>query len=113
LPAPAKPAPPLLIELRRAYAQWRDRLGDALEELAVGVTEGGRLVRVDVDLADNTALPRDGDHDLRAGRRKAREVARIGVDVVNDLGLPARGRGAAHALADRDAHVFCRLRALP
>ena len=36
------------------------QLGDALEKLAVCITEGGGLVRVDVDLADHAALARDG-----------------------------------------------------
>ena len=70
-------------------------------------------VRVDVDLADDLALVDDGDDDLAPRRREAGEVAVVRIDVVDDLGLPAGGRGAADALADRDAHVVGRLRALP
>ena len=54
----------------------------------------------------------DRDDDLAARRGEAGEVARVGVDVVDDLGLPARGGRAADALADRDPHVLRRLRAL-
>src|SRR6266480_769541 len=55
----------------------------------------------------------DRDDDLRARRREAGEVAWVGVDVLHDLRLAARGRRAADALADRDAHMLGRLRPLP
>src|SRR6266516_6446421 len=87
----------------------RDQLGDPLEEGPVLVAERCRPIGVDVDLADDATVVGDRDDDLRAGREEAREIARVGVDVVVDLGLPARRGGAADALADRDAYVLGRL----
>ena len=79
---------------------WGDLQRDALEERAILVAERRGPVGVDVDLADDPALVRDRHHDLRARRGEAGEVAGVGVDVVDDLRLPAgRGRsGAAGAL---------------
>ena len=86
---------------------------DALEKFTVILVESSVLVGVDVELADDPAFVRDRDDDLRACRGEARKVARVGVHVVHHLGLPARRGRAAHALADRDAHVLGRLRTLP
>ena len=94
-------------------AVLRDDRRDALEELAVGVAERGRHVGVDVDLGDHEVVVDDRDDDLGPGREEAREVALVGVHVVHDLGLAARGRGAAHALADGDPDMLGGLGPLP
>src|SRR5205823_12558886 len=68
----------------------RDQQRNALEEGLVVFAEGRWAVGVDVDLADHAPLVRDRDDDLRPGRWKAGEVARVGVHVVDDL-RPAGG----------------------
>jgi hypothetical protein len=90
-----------------------NQLRDALEERTVFLTERRRPIGVDVDLADDPALARDRDDDLGARGGEAREVARVGVHVVDDLGDAACSGRAADALPDRDPHVLGRLRPLP
>jgi hypothetical protein len=87
--------------------------GDPLEKRAVIVAERGRRVRVDVDLPDHAALVGDWHHDLAPGRGEAGQVALVRVDVVDDFGHTARSCGPADALADWNADVLGRLRALP
>src|SRR5215218_10563964 len=78
----------------------RDQQRDSLEQLAIVGAEGGGAVGVDVDLPDDAALVGDRHDDLGACRGEAGEIARVGIDVVDDLGLSARRGGAAHSLAD-------------
>src|SRR2546426_11308481 len=80
-----------------------------LELVAVGRTEGIGSPAVDVDLAEDGAVPDDRYDDLRPRAYAACEVARVQVDVGNDEGaLLARG-GAAYPLVERDAGVRRRL----
>src|ERR671915_394829 len=90
-----------------------DERRHALEESPIVVGERGGLVGVDVDFADHPALVDDRDDDLRAGGGEAGEIARVGVDVVDDLRPAARGGGAADALSDRNPDVLGCLRPLP
>src|SRR6187401_2373586 len=61
----------ILVAARDGAAVRRDLQRDALEECPVGVSEGRGLVGVDVDLADDRAVVRDRDDDLRARGREA------------------------------------------
>jgi len=94
-------------------------LGVALEELAedgsgmfaesaVGGVEGSGEMRVDVEFADNFAVNEDGDHDFGFRFKRTREIAGIGIDVVDDDGLAHRDGSAANALVQRDARVGSR-----
>src|SRR6185503_18616982 len=90
-----------------------DRRGDAFEELPVILAERAGLVGVDVDLSDDERVVDDRHDDLGSCREEAREVAVVGVHVVDDLGAAAGRRRAADPLADRDAHVLGGLRPAP
>jgi diguanylate cyclase (GGDEF)-like protein len=90
-----------------------DETGYALEECLVLVPEGGRPVRVDVDLPDDTAFVGDRHDDLAAGRREAGEISVVRVHVVDELGAAACRRRAANAPPDRNAYVLGRRRAFP
>ena len=74
-------------------------------EFAVVGAEGGEEVGVDVEFADDFAADEDGNDDFRFGFERAGEIAGVGVDVVDDDGFAAGGRGAADALVERDAGV--------
>ena len=74
-------------------------------EPAVVGTKGGEEVGIDVELAHDLAVDEDRDHDLGFGFQGAGQVARIGVDVVNNDGLSSRSRSAANALIERDARM--------
>jgi len=74
-------------------------------EFAVVGAEGGEEVGVDVEFADDFAADEDGDDDFGFGFEGAGEVAGVGVDVVDDDGFAAGGRGAADALVEGDAGV--------
>ena len=74
-------------------------------ESAVFEAEGGEEVGVDVEFADDFVANEDGDDDLGFGFEGAGQIARIGVNVIDDDGL-AGGRGsAADALVERNAGV--------
>ena len=74
-------------------------------EFAVVGAEGGEEVGVDVEFADDFAADEDGDDDFGFGFEGAGEIARVGVDVVNDDGFAAGGCGAADTLVERNAGV--------
>ena len=74
-------------------------------EFAVVGAEGGEEVGIDVEFADDFAADEDGDDDFGLGFERAGEVARVGVDVVDDDGFTAGGRGAADALVEGNAGV--------
>ena len=74
-------------------------------EFAVVWAEGGEEVGVDVEFADDFAADEDGDDDFGFGFEGAGEIAGVGVDVVDDDGFAAGGRGAADTLVERDASV--------
>jgi hypothetical protein len=62
-------------------------------------------VGVDVEFADDFAANKDGNDDFGFRFEGAGEVAGVGVDVVDDDGFAAGGRGAANALVERYARV--------
>jgi len=62
-------------------------------------------VGVDVEFADDFAADKDGNDDFGFGFEGAGEVAGVGVDVVDDDGFAAGGRGAADPLVERYARV--------
>jgi hypothetical protein len=72
-------------------------------ESAITGAEGGGDVRVDVEFADNFAVNANGDDDFGFGFKRAREIAWIGINVVDDDGLSRGSSGAANALVQRDA----------
>ena len=72
-------------------------------ELAVVRAEGGQEVGVDVEFAGDFAADEDGNDDFGLCFEGAGEIARVGVDIVDDDGFAAGGRGAADALIERDA----------
>ena len=74
-------------------------------EFAVIGAEGGEEVGVDVEFADDFAADEDGDYDFGFGFEGAGEIAGVGVDVVDDDGFAAGGRGAADALVEGNARV--------
>jgi hypothetical protein len=74
-------------------------------EFAVVGAEGGEEVGVDVEFGDDFATDEDGDDDFGFGFERASEIAGVGVDVVDDDGFAAGGRGAADALVEGDAGV--------
>jgi hypothetical protein len=74
-------------------------------EFAVVETEGSEEVGVDVEFADDFAADEDGNDDFGFGFDGASEVAGVGVDVINDDGFAAGGRGAADALIEGNAGV--------
>jgi hypothetical protein len=79
--------------------------GGVFAEFAVVGAEGGEEVGVDVEFADDLAADEDGDDDFGFGFEGAGEIAGVGVDVVDDDGFAAGGRGAADALVEGDAGV--------
>jgi hypothetical protein len=74
-------------------------------EFVVVGAKGGEEVGVDVEFADNSAADKDGDDDFGFGFDGAGEIARVGIDVVDDDGFAAGGRGAADALVEGNAGV--------
>src|SRR6266542_3427450 len=64
-------------------------------------------------LAHDSSLVRDRDDNFGPGRREAGEIARIGVHVVDDFRLAARGGGSADALSQWNPDVLRSLGALP
>src|SRR5581483_10927991 len=80
--------------------------GQALEQPLVGRAEGGEVVAVDVELADDVAAVPDEDDELRPCPRRAGEVVVEGGDVVDhDVGVAGDGR-PAHPDTDGDAGVL-------
>ena len=79
--------------------------GGVFAEFAVVGAEGGEEVGVDVEFADDFAADEDGDDDFGFGFERAGEIAGVGVDVVDDDGFAAGGRGAADALIEGNAGV--------
>ena len=74
-------------------------------EFAVVGAEGGEEVGIDVEFADDFAADEDGDDDFGFGFEGAGEIAGVGVDVVDDDGFAAGGRGTADTLVERDASM--------
>ena len=60
---------------------------------------------VDVEFADDFVADENGDDDFGFGFERAGEIAGVGVDVIDDDGFAAGGRGAADALVERNAGV--------
>jgi hypothetical protein len=87
------------------FEEFAEDGGGMFAEFAVVGAEGGKEVGVDVEFADDFATDEDGDNDFRFGFERAGEIAGVGVDVVDDDGFAAGGRGAADALVERDAGV--------
>ena len=52
------------------------------EEARIGLVVGADVGSVDVDLADHLPIGEDRHHDLGTGGAEARQVARIGIDVL-------------------------------
>ena len=82
-----------------------EEAGGVFAEGAIVGAEGGEEMRVDVEFADDFVVNEDGDDDFGFGFEGAGQIARIGVNVIDDDGL-AGGRGsAADALVERNAGV--------
>src|SRR5258706_14753675 len=91
--------------LGMGFEEFAENGGSVFAEFAVVGAEGGEEVGVDVEFADDFAADENGDDDFGFGFEGAGEIARVGVDVVNDDGFTAGGCGAAAALGKRDAGV--------
>ena len=76
-----------------------------LAELAVVGTKRCVKVGIDVEFADDLAVRKDGHDDFGLGFERARKIAGVGADVINDNGFAARGCRAADSLIQRDARV--------
>jgi len=74
-------------------------------EFAIVGAEGCEEVGVYVEFTDDFAADEDGDDDFGFGFERAGEIAGVGVDVVDDDGFSAGGRGAADALIEGNAGV--------
>ena len=85
--------------------EFAEKRGGVLAELAIVGTEGGVEVRVDVEFPDDIAVNENGNDDFGFGFERAGEIARVGVDVVDDDSFAGGGRGAADTLMKRDASV--------
>ena len=62
-----------------------------LKQLAVLCGKGGGLVTIDIDFTEHSPVRLDRYDDLRAGFQAAREVARVGIYVIDDYRLTAGG----------------------
>src|SRR5579859_205210 len=87
------------------FEKFAEGGGGVFAEFAVVGAEGGEEVGVDIEFADDFAAEEDGDDDFGFGFEGAGEVAGVGVDVVDDDGFAAGGRGAADALVEGNAGV--------
>jgi len=85
------------------FEEFAEGGGGVFAEFAVVGAEGS--VGVDVEFADDFSADEDGDDDLGFGFEGAGEIAGVGVDVVDDDGFAAGGRGAADTLVEGDAGV--------
>jgi len=79
--------------------------GGVFAELAVIRTEGSEEVGVDVELASNLPVGKNGDDDFGFGFDGAGEVAWVCVDIVDDDGFAAGGRRAADALIEGNTRM--------
>ena len=82
-----------------------DEGGGVLAELFVVGAEGGWEVAIDVQLSDDLAGGEDGDYDFGFGFKRAGEVARVVVDIIDDDGPASGGGGTADSLVELDAGV--------
>jgi hypothetical protein len=94
-----------LDELGVAFEEMAEDDGGVFAESAIAGIEGGGGVRIDVELARYFALHEDGNDDFRSGFKRAGEIARIGIDVVDDDRFPRGSGSAANALVQGDAGV--------
>src|SRR5512146_1743670 len=79
--------------------------GEPLHARAIGFVEAGQPRAVDIPDADQALAVEQRHDDFRARRRIARDMPGKRIDVGDHLRLPRHRRGAAHALAERDAHA--------
>jgi len=87
------------------FEEFAEGGGGVFAEFAVVGTEGGEEVGVDIEFADDFAADEYGDDDFGFGFERAGEIAGVGVDVVDDDGFAAGGRGAADTLVKGNAGV--------
>ena len=87
------------------FEEFSESGGGVFAEFAVVGAEGGEEVGIDVEFADDFAADENGDDDFGFGFEGAGEVARVGVDVVDDDGFAGGDRGAADALIEGNAGV--------
>jgi len=87
------------------FEEFAERGGGVFAKFAVVGAEGGEEVGVDVEFADDFAANEDRDDDFGFGFERAGQVAGVGVDVIDDDGFAAGGRGAADALVEGNAGV--------
>ena len=82
-----------------------EECGGVFAKLAILVGEGCGEMAVDVEFADDFSFDEDGDDDFGFCFQRTREIARIGIDVIDDDGFSAGGGCAANSLMKRDARV--------
>ena len=85
--------------------EFAEQRRSVFAEHAVVGTEGGEEVRVDVEFAGDLAMDENGNDDFGFGLERTSEIARVGVDIVDDNGFAGGGRCAADALIEGDARV--------
>ena len=61
-----------------------DDLSSLFKEKAIYIGERRGVVAVYIDLSDDLTICINRDNDFGSGVNRAREIARIGADVVND-----------------------------
>src|SRR5262249_40529155 len=90
----------------RVEVSRRDELGnERLERPRVGFVEAPWGGAVEVEHAEHLAILANGHHDLAAGSRITRDMARELVHVRHDDRAPLRDRGATYAPAYRNTHA--------
>ena len=87
------------------FEEFAEGGGGVFAEFAVVGAEGGKEVGVYVEFTDDFAADEDGDDDFGFGFERAGEIAGVGVDVVDNDGFAAGGRGATDALIEGNAGV--------
>ncbi|MGA7626699.1 MAG: hypothetical protein WCA91_24290 [Candidatus Acidiferrales bacterium] len=61
---------------------------------------------VNIELTDDFVFNKDGHNDFGFGFSGAREVSRVGSDIIDDDGLSSGGSGATNTLVQRDASMW-------
>jgi len=88
-----------------ALKEFAEKNGGVFTKVAIVGAKSGEEVGVDVELASDFAVDKDGDDDFGFGFEGAGEVTGIGADVVDHDGFAGGGSGATNALIERNARV--------
>src|SRR3974390_3291988 len=78
-------------------------ISGAFAEFAVFCAEGSGEMTIDIKFTDYFSLYEDGDYDFRFCFQGAGQIARVGINVIDEDGLATRGGGSADALVEGNA----------